>query len=49
MKTNNLMEDCIFYDRKKKQCRALKQLYCATEDKPCNFYKEKVRGKGVRK
>ena len=31
-------KDCIFYDEKRKDCKALKLAYCQIESK-CNFYK----------
>lgn len=31
--------DCDFYDEKKKNCTALKKLYCSLEKRPCKFYK----------
>jgi len=35
-------EDCIFYGKTGSNgCRALKELYCQKEDKPCGFYKSK--------
>lgn len=30
-------EDCFAYDKKKKKCRALKELECAKKE--CRFYK----------
>lgn len=34
-------KDCRFYDEVKRDCSALRCLYCAYEHKKCNFYKEK--------
>jgi hypothetical protein len=31
--------ECMFFDKKRKECRALKALYCKLEDKPCSFFK----------
>ncbi len=35
----DIMKDCFAYDDKKKECRALKDLYCNCER--CYFYKPK--------
>lgn len=32
--------DCYFYDPKKKNCTALKKLYCSFEKRPCKFFKQ---------
>ncbi len=34
-------EDCRFYDKGRKKCIALKELYCDKEEKACVFYKKK--------
>lgn len=31
--------DCIMINLEQKDCKELKELYCAKEDKPCSFYK----------
>lgn len=31
--------DCRFYDKDKKDCTALRCLYCAYGHRDCNFYK----------
>ena len=33
--------DCLLNDAQKDRCKGLKDLYCAFEKKPCNFYKSK--------
>lgn len=35
-------KDCRFYSLTKGTCTALKDLYCALEDKPCSFYKPRT-------
>lgn len=35
--------DCKFYNEKTGKCIALKKLYCETETKPCNFFKQKEK------
>jgi len=37
-----IRRDCIFYNEKKEECKALKDLYCATED-TCRFCKVKKK------
>lgn len=37
-----MKENCKFYDRKKKTCISLNDLYCQLEpNRKCKFYKEK--------
>lgn len=33
-------KDCNFFDKEKYQCKGLKELYCAIDEKPCSFYKK---------
>ena len=33
-------KDCKFYDKKRRDCKALKMAYCQLEEK-CSFYKPK--------
>lgn len=39
----NYKEQCRFYDRERKKCMALKDVYCDKEDKICAFFKKGVR------
>lgn len=39
---NKIKTDCRFYDKEKRQCKALNNVYCAIEEKPCRFYKQKA-------
>lgn len=32
---------CRFYDRERKKCIALKEVYCDKEEKMCVFFKER--------
>ena len=34
------LTECIFYDKKRDDCKALKQCYCKVEAK-CSFFKNK--------
>lgn len=45
-KTNGkkVMKDCIFYDKERQKCKALKEVYRGIEEKPCCFYKPKWKG-----
>lgn len=43
------MTNCRFYNAKKGNCNALKEMYCATEEKLCCFYKPKENGEGQKK
>ena len=40
-----IMRDCKFYKVLANDCTALKELYCAKEEKPCSFYKPKGKEK----
>lgn len=44
-----LKRDCKFYSAKKKDCTALKMLYCQKEQKPCAFYKSDERYEAIQK
>lgn len=35
-------KDCKFYNPNRNDCSALKELYCAIEEKPCSFFKENL-------
>lgn len=34
-------QNCRFYDKKRKRCIALKEVYCDIEENMCVFYKER--------
>lgn len=34
-------KDCMFYDKKRKACKALRELFCKEEN--CKFYQKKGR------
>ena len=34
-------KDCRFYNDEADDCKALNNLYCRCERKPCNFYRQK--------
>lgn len=34
-------EECRFYDKERKKCTALKELYCDKEERLCAFFKKK--------
>lgn len=34
-------DTCKFYDKEKKNCKALNDLYCVKERKPCSFHKKR--------
>ena len=34
--------DCIMANLEQRDCKGLKEMYCAKEDKPCPFYKQRI-------
>lgn len=42
-----IRKDCFAYRTDPERCGALKDLYCAIENKPCPFYKHKIKREDV--